>query len=882
MMSEVIVKDFAEMIGVSADRLLQQLSDAGVDVESEQSMLGDDAKQRLLSYLREKHGGGVRDDEVATPESPKKITLKRKTTSELKVDSSTGKAKTVTVEVRKKRTYVKRTMATPEEDKRMDVEMAERLAAQLEHERQLRDELQKRQAAERQRAEEAALAAEAAARAAEEAARLAAIEEEKAKATQLRDKSSNVEVKPPLEEVLTGLEEIEEMVEEKAATVKAKKLPPKVVDVVDDKRIAGKKDVKRGPIRSGGGEKKRGRDGDDELHVAPGKGGRRKGKQAQRQVTVTTRHAFEKPAQRVVHEVSIPETITVGELAQKMSVKAGEVIKIMMKLGSMVTINQVLDQETAQLLVEEMGHKSILTRENAIEEAVMAESHSHGDEEHRAPVVTIMGHVDHGKTSLLDYIRRTRVAAGEAGGITQHIGAYHVETDRGMITFLDTPGHAAFTSMRARGARVTDIVILVVAADDGVMPQTREAIQHARAAGVPLIVAVNKIDKPEANPDKVKQELSVESVLSEDWGGDTQFVHVSAKTGIGIDSLLEAILLQAEVLELTAVREAPAKGFIIESRLDKGRGAVATVLIQRGTLRRGDVLLAGTEFGRVRAMLDENGLAIDEAGPSIPVEVLGLSGTPSAGDEALVVADERKAREVANFRQGKYRDVKFARQQQAKLEDMFSQMKEGEMLSVNILLKGDVQGSVEAIGDALNKLSTNEVKVKIISSGVGGITESDANLAVASNAIVIGFNVRADSGAKRIIEEQGIDLHYYSIIYELIEEVKRAMTGKLAPEFQEHIIGIAEVRDVFRSPRFGAIAGCMVTDGIIKRTNPIRVLRENVVIFTGALESLRRFKDDVSEVKQGFECGIGVKNYNDVRPGDQIEVYERVQVMRTL
>jgi translation initiation factor IF-2 len=548
----------------------------------------------------------------------------------------------------------------------------------------------------------------------------------------------------------------------------------------------------------------------------------------------------------------------------------------------MVTINQVLDQETAQLLVEEMGHKSILTRENAIEEAVMAESHSHGDEEHRAPVVTIMGHVDHGKTSLLDYIRRTRVAAGEAGGITQHIGAYHVETDRGMITFLDTPGHAAFTSMRARGARVTDIVILVVAADDGVMPQTREAIQHARAAGVPLIVAVNKIDKPEANPDKVKQELSVESVLSEDWGGDTQFVHVSAKTGIGIDSLLEAILLQAEVLELTAVREAPAKGFIIESRLDKGRGAVATVLIQRGTLRRGDVLLAGTEFGRVRAMLDENGLAIDEAGPSIPVEVLGLSGTPSAGDEALVVADERKAREVANFRQGKYRDVKFARQQQAKLEDMFSQMKEGEMLSVNILLKGDVQGSVEAIGDALNKLSTNEVKVKIISSGVGGITESDANLAVASNAIVIGFNVRADSGAKRIIEEQGIDLHYYSIIYELIEEVKRAMTGKLAPEFQEHIIGIAEVRDVFRSPRFGAIAGCMVTDGIIKRTNPIRVLRENVVIFTGALESLRRFKDDVSEVKQGFECGIGVKNYNDVRPGDQIEVYERVQVMRTL
>jgi translation initiation factor IF-2 len=548
----------------------------------------------------------------------------------------------------------------------------------------------------------------------------------------------------------------------------------------------------------------------------------------------------------------------------------------------MVTINQVLDQETASIVVDEMGHKPILMKENALEEELIGQNVNAGEELHRAPVVTIMGHVDHGKTSLLDYIRVSRVASGEAGGITQHIGAYHVETEKGMISFLDTPGHAAFTAMRARGATLTDIVVLVVAADDGVMPQTKEAVQHARAAGVPLIIAVNKMDKEQADPDRVKNELAQLDVIPEDWGGDTQFVPVSAKTGEGIDILLDAILLQAEVLELKAVADAPASGIVIESRLDKGRGAVASILIQRGTLKKGDIVLAGHEYGRVRAMLDENGKPILSAGPSIPVEILGLSGVPSAGEPAVVVTDERKAREVALFRQGKFRDVKFAKQQKAKLDDMFNRLEEGHVGVVNLVLKADVQGSVEAITDALVSLSTSEVRVKMVASGVGGISESDANLAAASNAIVMGFNVRADVGAKRVIDEQGVDLHYYSVIYELIDEVKRAMTGMLAPEFKEVIVGMAEVRDVFRSPKFGAIAGCMVIDGTVKRNNPIRVLRENVVIYEGELESLRRFKDDVNEVKYGTECGIGVKNYNDVRPGDQIEVFERIQVARTL
>ncbi|AHG75463.1 Translation initiation factor IF-2 [Mannheimia varigena USDA-ARS-USMARC-1296] len=593
--------------------------------------------------------------------------------------------------------------------------------------------------------------------------------------------------------------------------------------------------------------------------------------------------AFTKPVQVVKADVVIGETITVAELANKMAVKATEIIKMMMKMGEMVTINQVIDQETAQLVAEELGHKVILRKENELEEAVLEDRDIHAEKVTRAPVVTIMGHVDHGKTSLLDYIRKAKVAAGEAGGITQHIGAYHVETDDGkMITFLDTPGHAAFTSMRARGAKATDIVVLVVAADDGVMPQTIEAIQHAKAAGAPLVVAVNKIDKPEANPDRVEQELLQHEVISEKFGGDVQFVPVSAKKGIGIDDLLEAIILQSEVLELTAVKEGMASGVVIESYLDKGRGPVATILVQSGTLNKGDIVLCGFEYGRVRAMRDENGKDIESAGPSIPVEVLGLSGVPAAGDEATVVRDEKKAREVALYRQGKFREVKLARQQKAKLENMFSNMAAGDVAELNIIVKADVQGSVEAISQSLMELSTDEVKVKIVGSGVGGITETDATLAAASNAIMVGFNVRADASARRVIESENIDLRYYSIIYELLNDVKAAMSGMLQPEFKQEIIGLAEVRDVFRHPKFGAIAGCMVTEGVVKRNNPIRVLRDNVVIFEGELESLRRFKDDVSEVRNGMECGIGVKNYNDVKVGDQIEVFEIVEIKRSI
>ncbi|WP_418601521.1 translation initiation factor IF-2, partial [Haemophilus sp.] len=593
--------------------------------------------------------------------------------------------------------------------------------------------------------------------------------------------------------------------------------------------------------------------------------------------------AFTKPVQVVKQDVVIGETITVAELANKMATKATEIIKAMMKMGEMVTINQVLDQETAQLVAEELGHKVILRNENELEEEVLGDRDVNAEKVTRAPVVTIMGHVDHGKTSLLDYIRKAKVAAGEAGGITQHIGAYHVEMDDGkMITFLDTPGHAAFTSMRARGAKATDIVVLVVAADDGVMPQTIEAIQHAKAAGAPLVVAVNKIDKPEANPDRVEQELLQHEVISEKFGGDVQFVPVSAKKGTGVDDLLDAILLQSEVLELTAVKDGMASGVVIESYLDKGRGPVATILVQSGTLRKGDIVLCGFEYGRVRAMRDENGKEIDEAGPSIPVEVLGLSGVPAAGDEATVVRDEKKAREVALHRQGKFREVKLARQQKAKLENMFSNMAEGDVAELNIIVKADVQGSVEAIIQSLQDLSTDEVKVKVVGSGVGGISETDATLAAASNAIIVGFNVRADASARRIIEAENIDLRYYSIIYELLNDVKAAMSGMLQPEFKQEIIGLAEVRDVFKHPKFGAIAGCMVTEGVVKRNNPIRVLRDNVVIFEGELESLRRFKDDVSEVRNGMECGIGVKNYNDVKVGDQIEVFEVVEIKRSI
>jgi translation initiation factor IF-2 len=871
-MSEVTVKHFAETIGIAVDRLLVQLQEAGVPAPDVDGTLTDQDKAKLLGYLRDKHGAAAPEEEEAAETGPTKITLSRRTTSELRVPSTGGKAKTVTVQVRKKRTYVKRSLVTdaaeaPEgaedETKRVDSEVVERL------EQHVRADAERAADDARRQAEEDAR------RQAEEAARMQAESEARRQAEEEARRSAALVAERPVEAAPAPAKAAE-----KAAKPAAR--PAAAPKVEREAPKGGKKGA--GGRRRDGDAAERGA-GRAELHVAPGKAGRRGSKKRPSRVATPVsgggQHGFAMPTAPVVREVAIPETITVGELAQKMSVKAAEVIKFMMKMGSMVTINQVLDQDTAVLVVEELGHTAKVLKTDALEDEI-AVVEEVGTAMPRAPVVTIMGHVDHGKTSLLDYIRRTRVAAGEAGGITQHIGAYHVETPRGMITFLDTPGHAAFTAMRARGAQATDIVVLVVAADDGVMPQTKEAIQHAKAAGVPLVVAVNKIDKPEADPDRVKNELGQQDVIPEDWGGDTMFVHVSAKTGDGIDKLLESILLQAEVLELTAVPDGRASGVVIESRLDKGRGTVATVLVQSGTLRKGDVLLAGHEYGRVRALLDENGHPVDAAGPSIPVEVLGLSGTPGAGESAVVVADERKAREVALFRQGKFRDVKFAKQQQAKLEDMFTQMQEGEVNTLNILLKADVQGSLEAISDSLVKLSTDEVKVKIVASGVGGISESDVNLAMASNAIIIGFNVRADGSAKRMIEEQGVDLHYYSIIYELLDEVRTAMTGMLAPEFKEQIIGLAEVRDVFRSPKFGAVAGCMVVDGVIKRSNPIRVLRENVVIYEGALESLRRFKDDVAEVKQGFECGIGVKNYNDVRPGDQIEVYERVQVQRTL
>ncbi len=830
-MADVSVTQFADVVGISVDRLLEQLKEAGVNASNADATITDEEKMTLLSFLKAKH------ESTGTSSEPKKITLNRKSTSELKVTGTHGKGKSVTVEVRKKRTYVKRSVIQEEEEAKAAEEKAKREV--IEAEKQAIVDEEQRQVDE------------------VKAKRQAVIDEEE------RVKAAEAEEKTRIAAEEQARKDAEEQAKKQAAAPTSDK----------DKRAKGKKSDKTDT-----------RYGRKEIHLKAGNAGGRKKKPKRRRggvVETSDEHGFQKPTAAIVHEVAIPETITVAELALRMSVKSNEVIKVLMNLGSMVTINQVLDQETSALVVEEMGHTYKLINDDAIEETLQ-ESVEHLDEETRAPVVTIMGHVDHGKTSLLDYIRKEKVASGEAGGITQHIGAYHVETESGHITFLDTPGHEAFTAMRARGAGVTDIVIVVVAADDGVMPQTREAIKHAKAGDVPVIIAINKIDKEGADPDRVKNELSQEGVIAEDWGGDTIFVNVSAHTGEGVDSLLESVLLTAEVLELKAVKDAPAKGAVIESRLDKGRGPIATVLIEQGTLRKGDILLAGLEFGRVRSLMNEHGEQLTEAGPAIPVQVLGLSGTPGAGDEATVVENERKAREVATHRQAKSRDAKLARQQAAKLENMFNQMEEGEVSTVNVVLKADVKGSAEAIVDSLHKLSTDEVKVAIVASGVGGITESDANLAMASNAILIGFNVRADAVAKRLINEESINLHYYSVIYDLIDEVKAAMSGKLAPEFKEEIVGLAEVRDVFKSPKIGAIAGCMVTEGTVKRSNPIRVLRDNVVIYEGELESLRRFKDDVQEVKSGTECGIGVKNYNDVKPGDQIEVYERVEVARTL
>ncbi len=868
-MAEVSIEKLASDISTTVDRLLKQFKDAGIQ-KSASDVVNEEEKQKLLDFLSKQHGG-------AGAHAPKKMTLQRKTTSTINL----GKSRAVKVEVRKKRTYVKR---SDEDIQRLAEEEAQRKAEEVARQEEERKVAETAKAAADEKAKQAAEA-----RKQQEAERAARVEKAKkeAEARKATDSKLTDEERKAQEQVRAEAERMKKQQEEESQ----KKLEKDAENAAEEARQLAELNERRWKEE----EERRKKEEAKEVHMHSNRyaqeaedaddlkkerGGRRR-KKSKKNAGEDLKHSFNKPVMPVERIVKLGETITVGDLASRMSVKGTQVIKTMMKMGEMATINQVLDQETAVLVIEEMGHKYEIVNENALEEELIANA-STGDKESRAPVVTIMGHVDHGKTSLLDYIRRAKVADGEAGGITQHIGAYSVETEGGRIAFLDTPGHAAFTAMRARGAVATDIVVLVVAADDGVMPQTKEAIQHAKAAGVPLIVAVNKMDKESADPDRVKQELSQLGVISEEWGGEYQFVSVSAKTGLGIDDLLEAISLQAEVLDLKAVQDGPARGIVIESRLDKGRGPVASVLIQEGLLKPGDILLCGEEYGRIRAMRDENGKDIFVAGPSTPVEVLGLSGVPIAGENALVVQDERKAREVAAKRHTKQRELKLAKQQKAKLENMFANMESGDVSDLNIVLKADVQGSIEAIADSLTKLSTSEVKVNIVGSGVGGITETDASLAAASSAIVVGFNVRADATARKMIEAEEIDLRYYSIIYELIDEVKQAMSGMLAPEFKQQIIGLAEVRDVFKSPKIGAIAGCMVTEGVIKRNSPIRVLRENIVIYEGELESLRRFKDDVQDVKKGIECGIGVKNYNDVKVGDQIEVFEIVEVKREI
>ncbi len=832
-MTQVTVKELAEVVKTPVESLLQQMKEAGLAHTTADQKVSDTEKQTLLTFLEKGSGSKA--------EGSKKITLQRKTTTTLRAPGS----KSISVEVRKKKTFVKRSAEEIEAEKQKDL---------------------------------AKLQAEKAAK---------QVEQEKAKPAPAAKPVAKPAAEPVAEQPVPAAVEAPVAVE--------KTLPPAditlpVVDAVTPPADRKKDDAARRPAKRADEDERRERKAaprpaakgkssrvseDDQAR----RGGRNRSKGKKR----SNQHGFTSPAGPVIRDVQIGETITVAELAAQMSVKGVEVVKFMFKLGSPVTINQVLDQDTAVLIAEELGHRVSRVSDNVLEEQ-FAESLKIDDGQtfHRAPVVTVMGHVDHGKTSLLDYIRRAKVATGEAGGITQHIGAYHVKTEGGMITFLDTPGHAAFTAMRARGAQATDIVILVVAADDGVMPQTVEGIQHAKAAGVPLIIAVNKIDKPEADIDRIKNDLAAYDVIPEEWGGDTQFVHVSAKVGTGIDTLLESVLLQAEVLELSATPSASGRGVVIESRLDKGRGPVASVLVQNGTLRQGDMVLVGTNFGRVRAMMDENGQPIKEAGPSIPVEILGLDGTPEAGDEVTVVVDERKAREVALFRQGKFREVKLARAHAGKLENLFENMGQEEKKVLNIVIKADVRGTLEALRGSLSELGNDEVEVCVVAGGVGGITESDANLALASHAVIFGFNVRADAGARKIVEQESLDMRYYNIIYDIIEDVKKALSGMLGSDVRENILGIAEVREVFRSPKLGAIAGCMVTEGQVHRNRPIRVLRDDVVIFEGELESLRRFKDDVSEVRAGMECGIGVKSYNDVKPGDKIEVFEKVQVARTL
>jgi len=847
----VTVTQFADVLKVPVEKLLEQLAEAGLDIKDADALIDDDSKMVLLNHLRRSHGHEEKD-----VSAPTKITLNRRARSELKVSGSQGRSRKVTVEVRKKRTYVKRDVI--EEQNRQQQE-------EIEAERRAEEEARQ----EAEKAEEERIAARKAQKEAEEKAR----EEEEARKDAEREERL-AEARKKEEEALQR-----QIAEKQAAEQSAAK------PAADAKKADAKGKADKG--RRGGKGGKDTRYGRSELHVSSDMRGKRritKGGKRRRSssVNVDTQHGFQEPTAPVVRDVKVSEGMTVAALAQSMAIKGNEVIKALMNMGMMATINQPLDQDTAFLIVEELGHNPVALQESELDEQIIGSVKNEGEAVSRPPVVTIMGHVDHGKTSLLDYIRSTKVASGEAGGITQHIGAYMVETEQGKVSFLDTPGHAAFTAMRARGAQVTDIVILVVAADDGVKPQTKEAVQHAKAAEVPMVVAINKCDKPEADPDRVKNELAALEVVPEDWGGDYQFVNVSAHTGEGIDELLSACLLQAEVLELTAVAEGNASGVVIESSLEKGRGSVATVLVTSGELKQGDIMVAGEVYGRVRKMIDDTGADVKTAGPSTPVAVLGLSGTPVAGDDVVVLEDERKAREVAEFRHTRARDVKLAQQKAAKLEDMFGKVLEGEQKSVQILVKADVHGSAEALRDSLHKLTNDEVEVKVISAGVGGITESDVNLAAASNAIIIGFNVRADGTARDVIKEHGIDVHYFSIIYEAIDVVKAAVSGLLAPEIKEEIVGLAEVRDVFRSPKFGDIAGCLVVEGFVKRDNPIRVLRDSVVIYEGELESLRRFKDDVNKVESGVECGIGVKDYNDVQAGDQIECFERIEVARTL
>ncbi len=838
-MSNITVKQLAAIVGTPVDRLLVQLKEAGMAITDADQAITDSERTQLLAHLQRNHG---------TAKEKPGITLKRKSYSEIKV-----KGRKTVIEVRKKRTF-----SSPSEAAAEEARLAQEAALLAEQEAQ--QALEREQKAQELAAQEAATGVTAA----------------------VAEPEIKVEEKPQPEKAGKPAAPATEHKTHERSHDKGRQ-PAKIIETEAEKK--SKRDKKDRD------ESSKYKNKDIYLALAEEEGDdtqgirlRRKPGKFKKTASAESflKQGFEKPTAPMVHEVSIPPNISVADLAQKMSIKATEVIKTLMKLGIMATINQVLDQDTAVIVVEDMGHVAKPTKENAIEDNMLLGMSASGEAVSRPPVVTIMGHVDHGKTSLLDYIRRTKVTQGEAGGITQHIGAYHVEMEKGIVTFLDTPGHAAFTAMRARGAKVTDIVVLVVAADDGVMPQTLEAIQHAKAANVPIVVAVNKIDKPEADLDRVRNDLSQHGLIPEAWGGDTMFMPVSAKVGTGIDELLDSLLVQAELLELKAPKDGPAHGVVIESRLDKGRGPVATVLVQKGTLRKGDILLAGKEYGRVRALLDENGKQVMSVGPSMPVEVLGLANTPIAGDEADVVVDERKAREVALFREGKFREVKLSQQRIVRAEDILGRMETGEAKALNVVLKADVQGSAEAIQNALNQLATAEVKVRILGCGVGGITESDVNLAMASKGIILGFNVRADATARRMVEQEGIVMHYHSIIYDLINEVKSILGGMLSPEVKEHIIGLAEVREVFRSAKLGAISGCMVIDGLVRRSKPIRVLRDNIVIHEGEIDSLRRFKDDVSEVRNGTECGIGIKNYTDIKAGDQIEVFDRTTIARSL